>query len=131
MAKDCPTKKDKGKTKVKKEASCNLATELCKYDEVYINTLELESYAATTSTRPTTIKAHHALEETMFINGKEAKILFDTGTISAILIGAPFITTHGIPCIALKEPTKILMAMKGSRCESSKEWTVNLTVGKL
>ena len=61
MAKDCPTKKDKGKPKVKKEATSNLATEQSEYDEVYINTLEFESYAAAKMTRPTTIKAHHVL----------------------------------------------------------------------
>jgi len=32
MAKDCPSKKDKAKTKVKKEASSNLATQLYEYD---------------------------------------------------------------------------------------------------
>jgi len=131
MAKDCPSKKDKGKGKVKKEASSNLATELSEYDEVYISALELESYAATKTTRPTTIKALYALEGTMFINGKEAEVLFDTGTIGANLISAAFVTTHGIPCIELKEPTKILMAMKGSRSERNKECTVNLTVRKL
>jgi len=131
MAKDCPSKKDKGKAKVKKQASSNLATELCEYDEVYINALEIESYVATNATRPTTIKALHALEGTMFINGKEAKIMFDTGTIGASLISATFVTTHGIPCIEMKEPTKILMAMKGSRSESNKDCTVDLAVGKL
>jgi len=131
MAKDGPSKKDKGKGKVKKEASSNLATELSEYDEVYINTLELESYAATKTTRPTTIKAHHALEGTMFINGKEGRGLFGRGMIGTNLISAAFVTTHGIPCMKLKEPTMILMAMKGSRSKSNKECTVNLTVGKL
>jgi len=131
MAKDCPSKKDKGKAKVKKKASSNLATELCEYDEVYINTLGFESYAATKTTHPTTIKAHPALEGTIFINGKEAKVMFDPGTIGSNLISATFITTHGISCSELKEPTKILMAMKGSRSESNKEYTVDLTVGKL
>jgi len=131
MAKDCPSKKDKGKAKVKKEASSNLTTELCDCHEVYINALEIESYAATKTTRPTTIKALHALEGTIFINGKEAKVLFDTGTIGASLISAAFVTTHGIPCIEMKEPTKILMAMKGSRSESNKECPFDLAVGKL
>jgi len=112
MAKDFPSKKDKGKTKLKKKASSNLATELCEYDEVYINALEIESYVATQTTRPTTIKVHHALEGTMFINGKEAKVLFDTGMIGASLISAAIVTTNGIRCIEMKEPTKILMAMK-------------------
>jgi len=131
MAKDCPSKKAKGKAKVKKEAISNLATELCEYNEVYINTRELESYAATKTTPPTTIKTYHALEGTMFINGKEAKVLFDTGTIGASLISAAFVTTHRIPSIEMKEPTKTLMAMKGSRSESNKECTVELAVGKL
>jgi len=38
IAKDCSSKKDKGKTKVKKEVASNLATELSEYDGVYINT---------------------------------------------------------------------------------------------
>ena len=50
----------------------------------------------------------------MFINGKEERVLFDTGTIAANLISAAFVTTHGIPCSTIKEPTKIQMAMKGS-----------------
>ena len=61
MPKDCPSKKDKGKAKVKKEATSNLATELSEHDEVYINTLDFESYAATKTTRPSTIKAHLTL----------------------------------------------------------------------
>ena len=47
------------------------------------------------------------------------------------MISAAFITTHGIPCTAMKEPTKILMAMKGSRSESHKKCTVDLAVNKL
>ena len=46
-------------------------------------------------------------------------------------MSAAFVTTHGIPCIELKKPTKILIAMKGSRSESNQECTVNLAVGKL
>ena len=87
MSRSCPNKNDKGKGKVtaKKEATSNLAEQHSEYDEVYINTLEFESYAAakTKTARPATIKAHHALEGTMFINGKEARVLFDTGTIGA------------------------------------------------
>jgi len=85
----------------------------------------------TKTTRPTIIKAHNALEGTMFSNGKEANVLFDTGTIGASLISAAFVTTHCVPCIEMKEPTKILMAMKGSRSESNRECTVHLALGKL
>jgi len=102
MAKDCPNKKDKGKAKVKKEATSNAATELSEYDEVYINTLEFKSYAAAKTTHSTTIKTHHALEGTMFINGREAKVLFDTETRGANLISTAFGTTHGIPCIEIR-----------------------------
>ena len=95
--------------------------------------MEFESYTAARvkATRPSTIRAHHGLEGTMFINGKEARVLFDIGTIGANLISGAFVTTHGIPCTAMKEPTKILMAMKGSRSESHKECTVDLAVDKL
>ena len=34
LIKDCPSKKDKGKEKVKKGATTNIATELSEYDEV-------------------------------------------------------------------------------------------------
>ena len=98
MSRSCPSKNDKskGKAPAKKEATSNLAEQHSEYDEVYINTLEFESYAAaeTKTARPTTIKAHHALEGTIFINGKEARVLFDTGTIGANLISAAFVTTH-------------------------------------
>ena len=117
MARNCPRKNDKGKGKAppKKEAASNLAEQHSEYEEVYINALEFESYAAAKvkTTRPSTIKAHYAPDETRFINGKEARVLFDTGTIGANLISAAFVTTDGIPCTAMKEPTKILMAMKG------------------
>jgi len=74
MAKDCPSQKDKGKTKVKKEATSNLAKEHSDYDEVYINTLEFERYAAGKTTCPCTIKVYYTLEGTMLINQKEASI---------------------------------------------------------
>ena len=135
MSRNCPSKNDKGKGKAtaKKEATSNLAEPHREYAELYINTLEFERYAAvkTKTARPATIKAHHALEGTMFINGKEARVLFDTGTIGAYLISAGFVTTHGIPCSTMNEPTKILMAMKGSRSESEKEYVVNIAVDKL
>src|SRR6195952_3899516 len=131
MARDCPSKNDKGKSKVKKETTSNLVEQQDNYDEIYINALEFERYAAAKATRPATIKPHNALEGPMLINGKQAKVLFDTGTIGVNLISAAFVTTHGIPCTPMKEPTKILMAMKGSRSESHKECIVNLSVGKL
>jgi len=131
MTKDCPCRKDQGKTKVKKEASSKLTTEFSEYHEVYINTLEFESYAAAKTTHHTTFNAYPSLEGTMFINAQEAKFLFDTGTIGANLLSAPFGTTHSIPWIEMKEPTKILITRKGSRSGSHKECTVDLVVSKL
>ena len=115
------------------EAASNLAEQYSEYDEVYINTLEFERYAAAKvkPTRPRTIKAHHALEGTMFINGKEARVLFDIGTIGANLISATFVTTHTILCTAMQEPTRILMAMRESRSGNHKECIVDLSVDKL
>jgi len=46
MAKDCSSKSDEGKTKVKKEAASNRIEPEHEYQEVYINTLEVESYAS-------------------------------------------------------------------------------------
>ena len=135
MARNWSNQNDKGKGKVapKKEVTSNMAEQHSEYNEVYINTFDYESYAAAKVkvTGPSTIKAHYALEGTMFINGKEARVLFDTGTIEANIISVVFVTTHGIPCTAMKEQTKILMAMKESRSESYRKCTVDLSVHKL
>ena len=129
MARNCPSQNDKGKgkTNVKKGETSKLVEQLSEYKEVYCNTLEFKTYVAAKvkATSLSTIKAHHALEGNMFINGKKARVVFDTGTIGANLISATFVTTHGIPCTAMKEPTKILIAMKGTPSESHKEWTVD------
>ena len=124
MAKDIwqkiarPSKKPDRKTKVKKETSSNRVEQVSETEEVYINAIEIESYAAAGSTRLASIKANYALEGTVYINGKEARVLFDTGTIGANLISAAFVTTHGIPCKEMEKPMKIHMAMKGLRSES-------------
>ena len=133
MVNDCPSKKEKEKMKLQKETISNLATELNKYEEVYINTLEFKSYAAAKTTCLMTIKAHHSLEGTMFINGKKPKVQCDSGTKGASLsqVRTAFVTTHGLPCIEMNKPSKMLIAIKGSRSKSHKEWTLDLAVGKL
>jgi len=131
MARHCPSKKDKGNVKVMKVATSNIATEHSAYDKVYINTQEFKSYAAGKTTHPTTIKAHHTLEGTMVINGKKAKVLLDTGRTGGNLISASFATTHSIPCTKMKERTKILITMQGSRSESHNKCPVDLVVGTL
>jgi len=78
-----------------------------------------------------TMEAHHVLEGSIFIIGKGAKVQFDTGTIGANLISAAIVTTQGIPCTEMKEPIKILRAMKGSRFPRHKECTIDLAVGKI
>ena len=129
MAKNCPSKKPDRKTNIKKETSSNRAEQVSETEEIYINAMEIESYAAAGATRPAAVKANEALEGTVYINGKEARVLFDTGTIGANLISAAFVTTHGIPCKEMEKPTKIHMAMKGSRSESQKDCVVSITAG--
>jgi len=135
MSKECPSKKDdkKGKGKmIKKEArSNNVEYEQDSMHEVYIHATEIESYATAQTTRPANIKPHGSLEGMIHLNGKEAKVLFDTGTIGANIVSAHIVTTHGIPCTEMAKPTKIHMAMKGSRSESQKECSVEISVGKM
>lgn len=114
--------KGKGKAAAKKEGTLNMAEQHGEYDEIYINTLELESYAVTKvkATHPSTVKVLHTLEGTMFINVKEAIFMFDTETIEANKLSALFVTTHRIPCTAMKEPTEVLIAKKVSRSDTYK-----------
>jgi len=135
MSKECPSKqydrKGKGKA-IKKEArSNNVKYEQDSIDEVYIHATEIESYATAQTTRPANIKPHGSLEGTIYLNGKEAKVLFDTGTIGANIVSAHFVTIHEIPCTEMTKPTKIHMAMKRSRSESQKECSVEILVGKM
>jgi len=135
MSKECPSNKDdnKGKGKaIKKEArSNNVEYEQHSMDEVYIHTTEIESYATAQTTRPANLKPHGSLEGTIHLTGKEAKVLFDTGTIGANIVRPHVVTTHGIPCINMAKLTKINMAMEGSRSESQKEYSVEISVGKM
>jgi len=79
------------------------------------------------------------LQSTHTMHMRELSSLMERKQMSCLIqvqlekrvISATFVTTHGIPCKESKEATQILMAMKGSRYESSKECTVNLTVGKV
>lgn len=135
MTRKCSRKSDNGKRKVsdKKEGTWNPVDQPSEFEEVYIPTWEFESYvtAKVKETRPKTIKAHYALQGTMFINGNQLRVLFYTGTIGANPISVLFITTHEIPCSAMKERITILMAINGSRSESYKECTIVLLVDKL
>jgi len=66
-------------------------------DEVYIHATEIESYATAQTTRPANIKPHGSLEGKIHLNRKEAKVVFDTGTIGANIVSAHFVTIDGIP----------------------------------
>jgi len=135
MSKECPSKKDdkKGKGKaIKKETRLkNVKYEQDSMDEVYIHATEIESYATAQTTRPANIKPHGSLEGTIHLNRKEVKVLFHTATIGANIVSPHFFTTHGIPCNEMAKPTKIHMALKGSRSESQKECSVEISVGKM
>jgi len=51
--------------------------------------------------------------------------------IGANIVRAYFVAIHGILCIEMVKPTKIHIAMKGSRSESQKECTIEVSVGKM
>jgi len=125
MSKEYSSNKDdkKGKGKaIKKEVRLNnVEYEQDSMDEVYINPTEVKSYTTAQTTRPGNLKPHGSPEGTIYLNAKEAKVHFDTGTIAANIVSAYFVVTHGIPCNEMAKPTKIHMAMKGLRSESQNE----------
>jgi len=132
LSRNCPDKKDEGKGKaVKKESTSNRAEAETSADEVYINSMEIETYASSGKTAPSTTKAKKALEGTIKINGHDARVLFNTGTIGEDILRAAFVTTHGGETKALEGELRILMAMKGSQSTSSKQSVVDIEVGKM
>jgi len=100
-------------------------------DEVYIHATQIKFYATAQTTRPANLKPHGSLEGTIHLNGKEAKVLFNTGTIGANIVSTHFVTTQGIPCIEMAKPTKIHIAIKELRSESQKKCSVEISVGKM
>jgi len=71
------------------------------------------------------------LEGTIRINGNDARVPFDTGTIGEDILSAAFVTTHGVETKALEGGLQILMAMKGSQSPSSKQCVVDIEIGKV
>jgi len=97
LSRSCTDKKDEGKGKaVKKESTSNRAETETNADEVYINSMEIETYASSGKTALSTAKAKKALEGTIRINGRDARVLLDTGTIGEDILSAAFVTTHGV-----------------------------------
>jgi len=96
LSPNCPDKKDEGKGKaVKKESTSNRAEAETSADEVYINWMEIETDTSSGKTAPSTAKAKKALEGMIRINGHDARVLFDTGTIGEDIRSVAFVTTHG------------------------------------
>jgi len=134
LSRNCPDKKDEGKGKaVKKESTSNRAEAETSTDEVYINSMEIETYASLGKAPPSTTKAKKAWEGTIRINGHDARVLFDTGTIGEdiLQVSAAFVTTHSMETKALEGELRILMAMKGSQSTSSKQCVVDIVIGKM
>jgi len=116
---------------IKKESTSNRAEAETSADEVYINSIEIETDASSGKTALSTTKAKKALEGTIRINGYDAKVLFDTGTIGEDILNAAFITTHGVETNVLEGELQILMTMKGSQSTSSKQCVVDIEIGKM
>jgi len=55
-----------------------------------------------------------AVEFTININGKPARALADTGTMSCTLISNRFVTTHNLPYTARTNTVTLKMAVQGS-----------------
>jgi len=112
--------KDEGKGKaVKKESTSNRAEGETSADEVYINSMEIETYASSGKTALSKAKAKKALEGKIRINGQDARALLDTGTIGEHIISAVFVTTHRVETKTIEGAHRILMAMKGSQSTST------------
>jgi len=93
--------------------------------------VEIETYALSGKTALSTAKAKKALEGTIRMNGRDARVLFNTGTIGGDILSAAFVTTHGVETKALEGELRILMAMKGSQYTSSKQCVVDVEIGKM
>ena len=93
--------------------------------------MEIENYALSGKTAPSTAKAKKASEGMIRINGHDARVLFDIGTIGEDILSAAFVTTHGVDTKALEGELPILMVMKGSQSTSSKQCIVDIEIGKM
>jgi len=73
--------------------------------------MEIETYASSGKTAPSTAKAKKNLEGTIRINGHDARVLFNTGPIGEDILSAAFITPHGVETKVLEGELRILMAI--------------------
>jgi len=96
-------------------------------EEVFVGMI-LHS-AKTTATSDNSAIPFQALEANININGHQARVLFDTGTIGTDLLSNRFITTHNIPYESLTKPRTLKMAVKGSRSSANHKCNVSLEIG--
>jgi len=72
-----------------------------------------------------------ALEFTININGKPARVVTDRGTIGGTLVSNKFVTTYNIPNTARTNLVTLKMAVKGSRSTSNFSVEVRIQIGKM
>jgi len=105
------------------------------YEHDIDSTEELDCSGSVRTNKPTVGMAKdrpfQALEFTININGKPARVLADTGTIGGTLISNKFVTTHNIPYRARKNPVRLKMAVNESRSTSNFSVEVTIQLGKM
>ena len=135
MANECPKKEVKSNhVQVSEEISESSEGE---YEPDTNSTEELDAsgsirtYKTTVGQPKKPTRPFQALEFTLFINGKPARVLAHTGTIGGTLTSNKFVTTHNIPYTANKNPVALKMAVKGSRSTSNHGVKVMIHLGKM
>jgi hypothetical protein len=134
MANDCP-KKDIKTNRVAEDSESedeeeeeDSGDEQSSTEEVFVGMI-LHSVKTTATTENNTTP-FQALEANININGHQARVLFDTGTIGTDLLSNRFISTHNIPYELLTKPRTLKMADKGSRSLANYKASVILEIGK-
>jgi len=72
-----------------------------------------------------------AFKFTIHINGKDTRVLADTGTISGTLISNKLVTTSNIPYTAQKKPVVLKMAVQESRSTRNYCCKVEIQIGRM
>jgi len=133
MANECPKKEVKtNHVRLSEESPDSSEGE---YEPDTDSTEELDG-SGSVRTYKTTVgtpndRPFQALEFTININGKPARVLADTGTIGGTLIANKFVTTHNILYTARKNPVTLKMAVKGSRSTTNFSVQVMIQLGKM
>ena len=99
-------------------------------DELFVGYVGMATLAKTTITQDKAGPPLQALEATIRIDGHDARVLFDTGTIGFNLISNRFITTHNMPYEPLSKPVTLKMAVKGSRSSANNKCKAKVEIGR-